>query len=285
MPASSPPAERPDLLVLGHLTQDLLPDAGVADGGTALYASVAAQRLGRKVAVFSAAPARPASLPPEIELALAPSELASTFENRYTPSGRVQWLHAAAPPLNLELLPQEWRSIPLVHLGPVLQEVPLAATLEAFPNALVVATPQGWMRRWLQPLPARISREDWLPAPELLRRIDMLVMSIEDLQGDEQAGRSYARHCRCVVVTRGEQGATLYLDGLPIHVPTSPVYAPEPTGLGDVFAAAMLIRFAETGDHLRAARFATVVAARTAEGRGLAAIPYREKLPAALAEL
>jgi sugar/nucleoside kinase (ribokinase family) len=269
----------PDVLVLGHLTRDLLASGGVADGGTALYASVAAQRLGRRVAVFSAAPARPASLPAEIALALQPCEAASTFENRYGSGGRVQWLHAAAPPLDVAQLPDSWRATRLVHLGPVLQEVPLAAALDAFPQALIVATPQGWMRSWPDELPGRISRAPWMPAPALLRRIDLLVMSIEDLQGDEEAGREYARHCGCVVVTRGEQGATLYLDGRPQHVPTTPVYAPEPTGLGDVFAAAMLLAFDETHDHLCAARYATAVAARTAAGRGLGSIPYCGDLP------
>jgi sugar/nucleoside kinase (ribokinase family) len=49
----------------------------------------------------------------------------------------------------------------------------------------------------------------------------------------------------------------------------------DPTGAGDVFATAFLIRLAETGDPGQAARFANVTASFSVEGWGMAAIPTR----------
>jgi sugar/nucleoside kinase (ribokinase family) len=272
-------AQAPAFVVLGHVTRDLLPDGHTRDGGTALFAAIAAQRLGLSVGVVSAAPTRPAALAQPITLLLAHAAVASTFENRYTQRGRRQWLHAVAPPLDLTLLPLSWRTAPLVHIGPVLHEIDLAAALDAFPQARVVVTPQGWMRRWEEPLPSIVMSTEWQPDAALLARLAALVVSVEDVAGDEAIVQHYARWCRCVVLTRGEQGATLYLDGTTHHVPTTPVAAPDPTGLGDVFAAALLIGLHERNDPVAAARFATTVAAATARGRGLDAIPWRRDLP------
>jgi len=47
---------RPDLVAVGHVTRDLLPDGTYTIGGTATYASLAALRLGASVAVLTSAP-------------------------------------------------------------------------------------------------------------------------------------------------------------------------------------------------------------------------------------
>jgi ATP-dependent Clp protease ATP-binding subunit ClpA len=57
----------------------------------------------------------------------------------------------------------------------------------------------------------------------------------------------------------------------------------DPTGAGDVFAAAFLIQLGETGDALEAARFAACVAAGSVEGRGASQIPTREETERRLA--
>src|SRR5215470_4620343 len=53
---------KPDYLLLGHFTRDVLPHGATAPGGTSLYASSTAQRLGQRVGVVSA----PAELPPDL---------------------------------------------------------------------------------------------------------------------------------------------------------------------------------------------------------------------------
>ena len=50
----------------------------------------------------------------------------------------------------------------------------------------------------------------------------------------------------------------------------------DPTGAGDVFGTAFLLRYAETRDALVAARFANVVASMSVEAQGIDAIPMRD---------
>jgi hypothetical protein len=109
----------PDYLLLGHFTRDVLPDGSTTPGGTAMYAALTAHRLGSRVAVVSAEAPLPADWPPEIQVAYTERLTAPVFENRYTPAGREQILHAAGGEIVLDDVPQEWRGAPVIHLGPV----------------------------------------------------------------------------------------------------------------------------------------------------------------------
>jgi Sugar kinases, ribokinase family len=269
--------QTPDYLLIGHMTRDLLPDGAFAPGGTALYAALTAHRLGRRVGVVSAQATIPIDWDAGIEVAFVPTMETPVFENRYTPQGRVQTLHAVSSVLTIEHVPPAWRSARIVHLAPILAETP-ESLVDAFPGALLGMTPQGMMRAWHAPLPARITYRPWTPSPRLLERIDALIMSIEDLQFDEERARAYARHCRLVALTRGAAGATLFLNGQPHHIEACPAIERDPTGAGDVFAAALLVRLDETGDPLEAAHFAACIAARSVEGVGPGAIPWRKEI-------
>jgi sugar/nucleoside kinase (ribokinase family) len=269
----------PDYLLIGHLTRDRLPDGSTTPGGTALYAAITAQRLGRAAAIVSAAAPLPADWPTAIAQAICPGD-APTFENRYTPAGRVQILHQAAAPIRLADVPLAWRQAPVIHFGPILGEVD-HALIAALPASVSGITPQGFMRRWGM-LPGEIVYEPWIPDAALLALPSAIILSVEDVRGDESLVQHYARHCRIVALTRGARGATLFVDGLPHAIPAATAIERDPTGAGDVFAAALLIRLHETGDPLAAAHFAAFVAARSVEGAGTTMIPSRAQIDAAL---
>ncbi|NTU82949.1 MAG: ribokinase [Chloroflexales bacterium] len=265
-----------DYLSVGHITRDLLPGGSQTPGGTARYAALVAARLGLRAAILTAGHPDLLSPPPAgVAVAASPSPHITTFENRYGPAGRRQWLHAVAAPVDLADAPAAWRAAPIVHLAPVVGEVDLEAALAAFPAALVGVTPQGWMRAWPSPLPAEVRPAPWRPAPALLRRVGLIVLSIEDVAGDESVARAYAAHCPLVVVTRGAAGATLYREGAPRPVAPFATRECDPTGAGDVFAAAMLTRLHETGDPVAAAAYASAAAARSVEGPGLGGLTGR----------
>ncbi|MDQ2997641.1 MAG: PfkB family carbohydrate kinase [Chloroflexota bacterium] len=272
----------PDYLMLGHFTRDVLPDGTTTPGGTSLYAALTAHCLGKSVGVVSAPAELPTGWPDAIQIVFHASPAPPTFENRYTPEGRQQTLHTASQPITLDVIPESWRTAPLIHLGPVLGETP-ELLVDAFPHALLGVTPQGWMRTWDEPLPGPVLYRPWQPTPSVLERIDALVLSIEDVRGDEALVAGYARHCALVALTRGAQGSTLFLRGVPHHIPAFPAFERDPTGAGDVFAAALLIRLRETGDPLDAARFASYVAARSVEGAGISRIPARDQIEQGLA--
>jgi sugar/nucleoside kinase (ribokinase family) len=91
------------------------------------------------------------------------------------------------------------------------------------------------------------------------------------------------------VVTHGPRGATVYHGGEVRHLPTRPAHEVDPTGAGDVFAAAFLVRLHEillergVEDPWEAAHFANVVASFSVEGIGYSAIPQRAQVEAYLA--
>ena len=114
-----------DYLIIGHVCQDLTP-TGLRLGGTATFGALTAYALGQRVGVVTSAPDKmypllePLSL---LSLVCIPSELPTTFENTYTPAGRVQTLASRAAPLTIDHVPADWRQAPLVHLAPVADEV------------------------------------------------------------------------------------------------------------------------------------------------------------------
>ena len=269
-------AEPVDSLVVGHLPKDLTPD-GPRLGGTAAYAALTAHALGLRVGVVTAW-AGDLDLGPlaEIPLAGPPAEVTTTFENLETPQGRRQILHALAPSLSLHHIPEPWRRAAIAHLGPVAQEVE-PSLLRGLRASLLGVTPQGWLRQW--DARGRVRPAEWPEGAVVLAQADAAVLSIEDLGGDEARIPELASACRILVVTRGAQGADLYWQGEVLHFNAPEVPEVDPTGAGDIFAAAFFIRLYQTrGDPIEAARFATRLAADSVTRPGLAGAPSTEHL-------
>jgi len=59
----------------------------------------------------------------------------------------------------------------------------------------------------------------------------------------------------------------------------------DPTGAGDIFAAAFFIRYRESADVIEAARFANACAALSVRKAGLAGVPTRSAVEARQAAL
>ncbi|MBI3978242.1 MAG: ribokinase [Chloroflexi bacterium] len=272
----SPP---PTLLSIGHLTRDLRPDGSDRPGGSVLYVSLTAQRLGLDVAVVTAADgpsfARRAFHGTAVRVHCRADGVTTTHLHQYEGQRRRQWRLATAGPLGPADLPPAWCLARLVHLGPVAGEVdPCLA--DAFPDAIVVATVQGWLRRrgeggLLQPAP-------W-PIPDpVLRRADAVVLSDEDLGQQTERLAESVRAARALVLTQGAAGATLFAAGQTIPIPAFPAKALDPTGAGDVFAGALLVRLGEGADLPAAARFASAAASCSVEGFGPEALPTRRQV-------
>ena len=177
-------------------------------------------------------------------------------------------------------VPAGWLARPIVHLGPVAQEVSPALS-EVFPDALVGVTPQGWLRHWNGE--GLVTPTRWLESERVLGAVDVVVLSLEDLGGDRLLLQTYIDRARVLILTVGEQGAIVHADGKATRVPAYRVQEVDPTGAGDVFAAGYLIRYAETGDAIEAARFANCVASFVVEGPGPSTIPTREQVEDRLA--
>jgi 1D-myo-inositol 3-kinase len=291
---NAPPDEMPDFVAIGHATRDLLPGGGWRLGGTVTFAALTAQRLGLRVAVLTSGPpdllaALRAALP-GVALACLPAPDATTYENVYAGGMRTQYLRGRALPISTSDLPATWRDARIALLAPLAGEVEHALAA-AFPRALVAATPQGWLRRW--DASGRVIPGPLGDAETLLPRLRALILSHEDLlapalsaSGASDGGSApgtadaqiatWARLVPLVVVTRGPDGALLYRDGgAPESFPGYPARELDPTGAGDVFAAAFLCELDSTGDPRAAVDFANRAAALSVEHPGADGIPAR----------
>jgi len=277
---------QPDILLIGHVTRDLTtedPAGPYRIGGTVSFASVTALRLGRQPTVITRAAADMdfSELPAEINLHRLPSETTTTFANVYTPDGRVQYCYTPALPITAADIPAELRHPRAVLLGPLVNEIgPDIAPLFADPT-LVVAVPQGWMRRWDET--GRVFSKPWETATVILPHVDVLVLSLEDINFELSRLDPFFEHIGMIVLTEYREGSTLYLrqpNGTieRVKIPPRPAKEIDPTGAGDVFATAFMIRCQETGDAIQAAHFANVTASFGVEAIGVAGIPSREQV-------
>lgn len=281
-----------DFLAIGHITHDSTPD-GFRFGGTVSFAAITARRLGRQPGIVSRGSAEglrngststtgsaqiligaAGSALAGIPIYLQPSDVCTRFVNIYHGGQRTQVIEAWANPVVPEL-PPTWADPGVVLLGPVAREVP-ESWMTLFPNALIGVTPQGWLRQW--DAAGHVSPTRWANAAAFLSRADAVILSREDVGGDGAYIADLASQTRLLVVTDGWHGATVYRQGGSWQIPPRAAVEVDPTGAGDVFTTAFLVRLAETSDPLVAARFANVVASMSVEAPGMAAIPYRAQV-------
>src|SRR6266498_4687448 len=161
------PLEPVDYLVIGHVAHDLTPD-GPRLGGTATYSALTARALGLRVGVVTASGPE-TSLTPlnDIPVVSLKSPNSTTFENIYTPHGRIQYLRAQAMRIDLSRVPETWRGASIIHLGPIANEMD-ASLPDDFSPALLGFTPQGWLRQW--DAEARVFPAAWTNADTALAK-------------------------------------------------------------------------------------------------------------------
>jgi sugar/nucleoside kinase (ribokinase family) len=275
----------PEYLLIGHLTADLTPQGRML-GGTVSYAARVVQSFGLKTGVLtSAAPGEPlleGLQPYADELVILPGEATSTFENIYGPGGRVQYLREVASKITRADIPASWRSAPLVHLAPLTDEVEPQIAYD-FPNAMVLLTLQGWLRRW--DADGRVHFKRWFDR-EVLKAIDIVVFSEEDIAEAPELEAEFAGAVPHLFVTRAERGGTYYRDGQPISYTTPLVEMVHPTGAGDVFAAGLLCaQHVLSPDLTVAVQVAARLAATSVTRVGLESAPRADEVQQALDEV
>jgi sugar/nucleoside kinase (ribokinase family) len=227
-----------DYLLIGHLTADIVKEGRLL-GGTVSYAAPVAHLFGHRVGLLSSAAVGETLLEPLLDVTavtLRMAQATTTFENIYTAGKRTQYVHSLAAPLTADMLPVGWLDTPLVHLAPLVEEVDTSIA-SRFPNATVLLTPQGYLRRW--DADGRVHFKRWLDK-EVLAHIDIVIFSKADIAAAPDLEYEFAQAAEHVIVTNGMYGGTYYHHGVPVPYAPYPVEEVEPTGAGDVFAAALL---------------------------------------------
>jgi hypothetical protein len=272
-----------DYLIVGHVTADRRADGWLL-GGSAAYSGLTAHAFGLRVGVVTSA-AEELDLTPlsQLHLLRIPAAATTSFDNRYGSGGRRQRILARAEALTASHIPNLWRNPAIAHLAPVAQEVD-ADLAPMFPGALVMISAQGWLRQWNAD--GEVTPSPWSGKDRALADAGAVVASLEDLGGDERAAEDLAGRCRLLLLTEGERGVRVYWSGDVRRLSSPRVErVMDPTGAGDVFAAAFACRYHATHDPWEAARLAQRLAATSVTRRGLEAVPSPAEVQSALVEV
>ena len=256
-----------DYLLIGHITADVVGDGRLL-GGTVSYAASIAHAFGHRVGLLTSAAAGEVLLEPLTRIANVTVRLAqrtTTFANIYHEGQRTQYVYDVAAPLTYDMLPTGWLDAPLVHLAPLVQEIDTDIA-RRFPDATVLLTPQGLLRRWDGD--GRVHFQRWFDA-DVLSHVDIVIFSKHDVAAAPELEAEFAQAVEYLVVTDGERGGTYYHNGKPTPYAPFPVEEVEPTGAGDVFAASLFSSLPKLQHNLSAAvRVAAHLAALSVTRQG-----------------
>jgi sugar/nucleoside kinase (ribokinase family) len=131
----------------------------------------------------------------------------------------------------------------------------------------------------------RVVPAEWPEAAFVLRQVGAAVISLEDVDGNEERIEEMAVTCRVLAVTEGANGARVYWNGDVRRFHPPAVNEVDPTGSGDIFAAAFFCRLYATRDPWESARFATYLASLSVSRPGLDGIPTPAEVESSLVEI
>jgi len=266
----------PHFLSVGHICYDLR-ERGKILGGSALYSALLARNLGYTSAIVTSVGkdfSAPESLE-SIQLAAQVSKQTTTFINKQTQVGRDQVVESAAAPIRKETIPEQWFDSKIVYFCPILNDFE-PSIIANFSGSLVGIAPQGWMRKVGKG--GRVVKQRFSEMESIVPRVNFVIISEEDVFDDELD--ELIQLSPILALTRGRKGAELYWQGgrYHEHIPAFERDPVDDTGAGDVFGAAFLLRYFETGDLIGSATFASCAASFIVEGEGTSAMPRKQDI-------
>lgn len=264
-----------DFLAIGHVCHDWTP-AGNVLGGTTSYASFFARKLGLQTAILTSfgSDFEFQNRFQNISLHSIPSDKTTLFKNVYDGSNRQQFLLEKSNNIFTNNIPDDFRNPKMVLLGPIANEIDFGL-LDRFENSMVAICPQGWMRRWNSDKKVfHQMLEDWT----VFQKADIVILSEEDLNFQFDLIPKLAELFNILVVTKGEKGAEVFSNNNKHTLPSFPSRMIDPTGAGDIFATAFLIRYFETKDISKASNFANAAASFCIEKKGTEGIASRKEI-------
>ncbi|MGZ6268030.1 MAG: PfkB family carbohydrate kinase [Candidatus Limnocylindrales bacterium] len=277
--------ETPDLVVVGAASRDLTDrdKRGWRLGGSATYCSLAAARLGLRVACLVGLDALAADAD-ELELLrlagvrLRPVALehGPVFENIEEDGHRHQRWRSQSDAIPVAALPDEWRSAGGWLLVPVAGELPDDWAAAVPPDARVGLGWQGLLRDF--------GADGWMErkapaASPLARRAGLACASVDDLPSGFDVGElRRLASTATIVVTAGAHGG-LAMEGSRLIRYRAPAagLVHDATGAGDVFLAALMVAWMTTGELAtpRTLRFAAAGGSLAVVGVGWGGVPSK----------
>ncbi|MCA9821244.1 MAG: hypothetical protein KC470_01470 [Dehalococcoidia bacterium] len=258
------------------MVKDRLPGGELVAGGPALYCARAAIALEASVDLVTHLPAR---FPPEaiegVNLVGPVVETFPIFENTYDGHTRNQRMTG-------ESLPLDARLAGYTGAGDALLLAPAFRELSGWPPGVVrvrAVSLQGVLRDRDGESHVR-PRDDALPAAMAFAEPGtMAVFSDEDCSDPMGLALALAAAGMIVALTHGDRGTSLFSGECRKDydaIPTGGVV--DPTGAGDCFTTALVLRYAETGDLEEAMTWGLAAGSIAVEREGLRAAATRDEL-------
>ncbi|QQR88864.1 MAG: bifunctional hydroxymethylpyrimidine kinase/phosphomethylpyrimidine kinase [Myxococcales bacterium] len=258
-------------LAVGLLTHDVQRDKSLLPEGPAFFASMAASYLGLRTTLISSVGndyLSHALLKRQgINARLKTSSATTTFENHYFDGLRDQYVRATAEAPELDLPAAD-----IVFVGPVMNEFSPQHIAQSLPKdrKVAVAGLQGWLRQ--ADRDGKIYPKN-MTEVACLGEFNAVVVSETDFPMDPVAAiKPICEHVPIVVLTHGAKGSTLYEHGRSKHIAAHPAVEHDPTGAGDVYAAALACALAQGKTATQSANEASQLAARCVTQKGASAL-------------
>jgi 1D-myo-inositol 3-kinase len=260
------PQNRPNVVVVGHITHDDYGDF-ILPGGSAYYTSRAYLEFGANVRLVTSVGKD--FLFKEVfdglEVFNIESEKTTTFRNHYPLNGpRIQKCHSQAKPISPVLPPLD--DVDVLHLAPVISEINIKEWLTHLKAGLVVMGLQGFLRmvdKSGDVIPAK-----WHPEKSEAKMIDMLFLSEEDLLGHPQLLSELLNAFNLIALTKGKDGSIIYNNGKEIKIGIYDTFEVDPTGAGDIYSAVFTLARIMGTSIINSAQYAAASASIIVEGRG-----------------
>jgi sugar/nucleoside kinase (ribokinase family) len=261
------------IAIVGNVSRDVVDGGPPRPGGCPTYAVQALRLLGRPAQIVTRCAEadrpffEPALRGPEVEVNVLPGQSTAAFELSYDGSTRAMtvtsigdtWTSADADRLAEDI---HW-----VHVAPLSGSDFTPDALAAFASGRRLSLDgQGLVR---EPGLGALRQTAQFDVG-LLEHVTVLKLAEEEAElvagGPFEARHAAALGVDVVLVTRGERGADVWVNGEVTHVRTKPV-AVETTGAGDAFAVAYIAGRDRGASPVAAARGAVALVRRLLEER------------------
>lgn len=267
-----------DYLAVGNPTLDSYPDNELLVGGTVVYSTLQAAKLGLTAGFFGrGCPADFLSVDVInncIDIRLQEAPTTTHFRNVSSAGVRHQTIAEWAGVIEL---PAALPARRILHIAPVAAELTAEMVAALGPAEFVGLTPQGLLRSW--DAAGKVGPRQVEGAEELARQVHAVVVADYE--------RPYAAPLldRAVdagalaVVTKGAAGCEVHTAaGIEKHPAVPAADLVDDCGAGDVFAAALFIELHRGAAVAEAVRFASAAAALSLRGIGVRGIGSRDEI-------
>ena len=202
---------------------------------------------------------------PDTKTIIYPSENTTTFMNTYNLEERNQALLLHSNKIPQQIIPKEWKKPKIFFAGPLLHEIP-KDSINWFQADFSYIVPQGWFRRWGDD--GIIEIISHMANNQFNKKWDLMVLSKEESKNlSKELLLSWAK---IICITKSSDGANIFCDnGDEFNI--SAIKVPDvvdPTGAGDIWAAAMAIKLYSGSSIIEAGNYASAAAALSIESYG-----------------